>query len=176
LAGVVVFTGPIEWAVHLFLLHSDPDSFRARRLGTGVGHHQHHLDPPKLEYLLLTGADAGIFVVVLALSTAVWSVPLLWLSGSAVGIPFLTALVATYVALANYEWTHLLVHTPYRPRTGFYRRLARNHRRHHYRNENYWLGITSNLGDRIMGTLPRSRTDVPLSGTASTLGHDGAGT
>ena len=27
---------------------------------------------------------------------------------------------------------------------------------HHFRNEDHWLGVTSNLGDRIMRTLPKS--------------------
>jgi hypothetical protein len=48
--------------------------------------------------------------------------------------------------------------------------LARNHRRHHYRNERYWLGVTSNAGDRLMRTLPKADDDVPRSETARTLG------
>jgi hypothetical protein len=74
------------------------------------------------------------------------------------------------VALAHYEWTHLLVHSRYRPKSRFYARLSRNHRLHHFRNERYWLGVTSNSGDRILRTLPRAKTDVPLSETARTLG------
>jgi sterol desaturase/sphingolipid hydroxylase (fatty acid hydroxylase superfamily) len=75
-------------------------------------------------------------------------------------------------AATHYEWTHLLIHTAYRPRTRFYARLSRNHRRHHYRNEGYWLGVTSNLGDRLLGTLPAADERVPLSATARTLGAD----
>ena len=71
--------------------------------------------------------------------------------------------------MAHYEWVHLLVHTRYRPRSRYYRRLARNHRLHHYRNEDYWLGVTSNLGDRLLRTYPTHKTDVPLSPTARTL-------
>ena len=74
-----------------------------------------------------------------------------------------------YVALGHYEWTHLLVHTRYRVKSRYYRRLARNHRRHHYRNEGYWMGITSNLGDRLFGTYPKDSAGVPLSDTARTL-------
>ena len=62
------------------------------------------------------------------------------------------------------------MHTRYRPSSRLYARLARNHRLHHFRNERYWLGVTSNSGDRILRTLPRSKTDVPLSDTARTLG------
>ena len=62
-----------------------------------------------------------------------------------------------------------MVHTRYRPRTRLYRTLARRHRLHHFRNEHYWLGVTSNTGDRLLGTLPKHKTDVPLSETATTL-------
>jgi len=83
---------------------------------------------------------------------------------------YLTALLAAYVTLAHYEWTHLLVHTRYRPKNRYYKRLEANHRLHHYRNEHYWLGVTSNLGDRVLRTLPNDKSDVPLSDTARTLG------
>lgn len=167
--GVLLFTGPAEWVIHRFVLHCDPASLRAKKLGAGESHRKHHLDPPDIEHLVLSGADSVGFIVILAAFTAGWAVPLLVLTRSEVLLPALTALVVTYLGFANYEWTHLMVHTLYRPRTRLYRRLARNHRRHHYRNENYWMGVTSNLGDRLMRTLPRSKTDVPLSVTAKTL-------
>lgn len=169
IGGVFVFTGPLEWVIHVLLLHSRSDSFQARRLGAGASHRQHHLDPPELQNLLLNGVDAAAFTVLLALATLVWALPIVWLAGVAIWPSLLTAVVATYLGFANYEWTHLMVHTRYRPRTRFYARLARNHRLHHFRNEQYWLGVTSNLGDRMMRTLPTMKTDVPLSDTARTL-------
>ncbi len=173
-AATLVLVGPVEWFIHLFLLHAPEDAWTSRRLGTGSGHRQHHLDPPAVEWLLLRGLDAAVFVVMIALWTALWSIPALAVFGLAVGgqgllAPYITALLAAFVALGHYEWTHLLVHTRYRPRTRYYRRLARNHRRHHYRNESYWLGVTSNLGDRIMRTYPADTSDIPLSDTARTL-------
>lgn len=173
-ATTIVLVGPVEWFIHLFLLHAPEDAWTSRRLGTGSGHREHHLDPPAVEWLLLRGVDAAVFVVMISLWTAMWSVPLLAVFGTVVdgqGMlgPYLTALLAAVVSLAHYEWTHLLVHTRYRPRTRYYRRLAGNHRRHHYRNERYWLGITSNLGDRVMRTYPSDTSAVPLSDTARTL-------
>lgn len=169
-AGTVVLTGPIEWIIHRFLLHAPLDSWSTRRLGTGLGHHQHHLDPPALEWLLLRGADAAIFVAAFGLVTAAWTLPLLALTGSALLGPYLTAWALAALGLAHYEWVHLLVHSRYRPRTRYYARLARNHRLHHFRNERYWLGVTANSGDRIFGTYPADRSDVPLSETARRLG------
>ncbi len=169
LGATILLTGLVEWVIHLFLLHAPADAWTTRHLGTGINHRKHHLDPPELRWLLLGGIDAVVFVVLIAGFTAAWSVPLLWLTGQPLALPYLTALALAWLGLAHYEWTHLLVHTRYRPRTRYYARLARNHRLHHFRNERYWLGITSNLGDRILGSYPRDKTDVPLSETARTL-------
>ncbi len=169
IAFTVAFTGVLEWMVHLFILHASPTSFVTRRLGGGVNHRKHHLDPPDMRWLLLDGADAALFVGLLAVLTGLWSVPLLALVGAPVLSGYLTALSATYIAFWNYEWTHLMVHTRYRPRSRFYARLARNHRLHHYRNERYWLGVTSNVGGPTLGTYPKTKTDVTLSDTARHL-------
>ena len=168
--AIGVLVGPVEWVIHLHLLHASPDSWSSRKLGTGAGHREHHLDPPELQWLLLRGVDVVVFLVLLAAATAMWAPLLVWLIGGSVLPASLMAFTVTAAALAHYEWTHLLVHTTYRPRTRYYARLARNHRRHHYRNERYWLGVTSNLGDRLLRTYPAAGADVTLSGTARTLG------
>ena len=169
-ALTLVLIGPVEWVLHRTLLHAPEESFRMRVLGTGSGHREHHLDPHDIGWILLSGSDAVVFLILIAGWTAAWSIPLLHAIGSPLLAPGLSALVAAYAALAHYEWVHLLVHTRYRPRSRYYRRLAANHRLHHYRNERYWLGVTSNLGDRLVSTYPSSRSDVPLSDTARTLG------
>ncbi len=169
-AGVTVaITGSVEWIIHRHLLHAPEDAWASRRLGTGAGHRRHHLDPPDIHWLLLRGVDAGVFVATFGLVTAAWSVPLLSVTDSAVLGCFLTGWLLAALGLLHYEWVHLLVHTRYRPRTRYYRTLARRHRLHHHRNERYWLGVTSNSGDRLMRTLPRDRSDVPLSDTARSL-------
>lgn len=165
----MLLLGFVEWVLHLYLLHAPDDSFRMRKLGTGSGHREHHLDPHDIGWILLAGIDAFVFQILIAIWTMVWSVPLLLVLDGPILAPFLTALMAAYLSLAHYEWTHLLVHTRYRPKTRYYRRLAANHRLHHYRNEHYWLGVTSNLGDRALGTYPLSKSDVPLSDTARSL-------
>ncbi len=169
LGVTIAITGTVEWIIHKFLLHASEDAWTSRTLGTGVGHRQHHLDPPAIEWLLLGGLDAGVFITAFGVVTAGWVVPLMWATGSALIGPFLTAWALAALGLLHYEWVHLLVHTRYRPRTPYYRRLARNHRLHHFRNEDYWLGVTSNSGDRLLHTYPKQKTDVPLSETARTL-------
>jgi hypothetical protein len=169
LIGVVIATGPLEWFIHRNLLHADPTSWSSRTLGTGSGHREHHLDPPELPWLLLRAIDAAVFTAILAISAVAVTAPVAWLIGGRIVPSCLTAITLAAIGLAHYEWTHLLVHTAYRPRTRYYARLDRNHRRHHYRNEHYWLGVTSNLGDRIMRTLPAADDQVPRSDTARTL-------
>ncbi len=168
-ALTIALIGPVEWVLHRTLLHAPDESFRMRRLGTGSGHRRHHLDPHDVGWILLSGADAAAFAMLIAAWTAAWAIPVALIFGGSLLGPFLTALVAAYVALAHYEWVHLLVHTAYRPTSRLYRRLAVNHRLHHYRNEHYWLGVTSNLGDRALRTLPADKSDVPLSATARSL-------
>ncbi len=166
---VVALTGPVEWVLHHNVLHAPVESFATRRLGLGLGHREHHLDPPEMRWLMLRGNEMAIFVAILAGFTAAWSLPLAWAIGAGAAGSYLTAFAFTAGAAAHYEWTHLLVHTAYRPRSRYYARLARNHRRHHYRNEQYWLGVTTNLGDRLMHTLPANDETVPRSETARTL-------
>ncbi len=81
----------------------------------------------------------------------------------------LTAIVFSYLGLLRYECSHFLIHTPYVPRTRWYRTVWRNHRLHHFKHERYWMGVSSNLGDRLLRTNPDQRT-IPKSPTARTLG------
>lgn len=168
--ATIAMTGFVEWVLHLLLLHAPEDSVRMTKFQTGTGHREHHLDPPNVGWLMLAWQDAAIFLMMLAAWTAVWSVPLAWLLGGSLFATYASALIAAYVTIGHYEWTHLLVHCRYRPKSRYYKRLAANHRLHHYRNEHHWLGVTSNMGDRVLGTLPESKSDVPLSDTARTLG------
>lgn len=169
LLATLAITGTVEWIIHKFLLHASEDAWASRTLGTGAGHREHHVDPTAIEWLMLRGIDAVVFVSAFGVVTAAWGIPLLQITGSALLGPFLTAWALTAIGLAHYEWVHLLVHTRYRPTSGYYAGLARNHRLHHFRNENYWLGVTSNSGDRLLGTYPQHKSDVPLSDTARSL-------
>ncbi len=169
IAVSLLLVGVVEWVIHLFLLHAPVGSWRMRVLGTGVGHRQHHLDPDDVGFILLTGKDAIIYLFMLLGWNATWPLAVAWAFGGPLLGPYLTAVVSAYLLLAHYEWTHLLVHTKYQPKLGYYKRLKAHHRLHHYRNEHYWLGVTSRVGDAALRTLPASKSDVPLSETARTL-------
>lgn len=165
----VLLVGPFEWIVHRFLLHAPLNSFRMTKLGTGSGHVEHHKDPGELRWLMLCWRDAVVFTVALGAIAAAFSVPVAALFGAGLVSTFVTGWSIAAVGLLHYEWTHLLVHSRYRCRTPYYRALERHHRLHHFRNENYWLGVTARSGDRLLRTMPE-RGDVELSATARTLG------
>ncbi len=161
-AGIYVLWPVQEWLIHVFLLHFEP--IRVGRwtldFAIPIEHRAHHRDPWNLEILFIP--VQGFFV----------SVPLLLLIF--VGVMPTMALASTsllfYLLMAlRYEWVHFLVHTRYRPRTRYFRRLWRNHRLHHCKNEHYWFGVTMLGGDRLLRTSP-DPASVPLSDTCRSLG------
>ena len=153
--GAVAALAPfVEWLVHRFVLHVEPFRVGGILIDPGVGHREHHDHPASINWVVLRGIDAALFQVVNGLVAAtVVGVPLGLLGAPVLG-PVSTSVAAAIIALAHYEWSHFLFHTAYRPRTRRYRRLKANHRRHHWRDEQRWLGITSNLGDRVLRTMP----------------------
>lgn len=152
-AVVALLVPFVEWGVHRFVLHIEPHRIGPVLIDPGVGHREHHANPSTINWVVLRPVDAVLFLVInAAVGVAVIGTPS-WLLGGPVLGPALTGVTMAAVALAHYEWSHFLFHTAYRPRSGRYRRLKANHRRHHWRDERAWLGITSNLGDRVLGTL-----------------------
>ena len=150
-----------EWLIHTYLLHARPfklgpwtiDSVQARK------HRRHHLHPWDF-------ADISI-----PLHTYLYAVPIL--AGVAyVGreTPALASGILTFVALGlHYEWCHFMAHSNYVPRSELYKRVWRNHRLHHFKNETQWMGVSTRLGDLVLGTCPDQKA-VPRSPTCRTLG------
>ena len=165
----------VEWFVHRLILHAPAKRLGSLVIDPGAGHRSHHLDPSSIPNALLRPVDAALFTVTNAVLAVVIVWPLLTVVGAAHRFgPVVTAVAAALVALTHYEWAHFLFHTAYRPKSSRYRRLKSNHRLHHWRNEGYWLGVTSNGGDRLARTLPKTKSDVSASPTARTLGVDPA--
>src|SRR5581483_8410948 len=137
-------------------------------------HRAHHLAPGKLGGVLIPTYALIIFFVQIAVTVWLVSFPIhLVLGGDRLG-QTATGLLMNYAILAAYEWSHFLIHTPYRPRGRYYRAIWRGHRLHHYKNEHYWFGVTSTVADHVLGTAP-DQAAVAKSGTARTLGRDGLG-
>jgi hypothetical protein len=161
----------VEWAIHKYLLHLPPLKVRGRRveLYGSIQHRNHHVDPADLRRVLLKPIEVISFLVQIAMVIALISLAVAALIGSEAWPLALTAVAFAYLGLLRYEWSHFLIHTPYVPRTRWYRAIWRNHRLHHFKHENYWMGVSSNLGDRVLGTNPDQRS-IPKSPTARTLG------
>lgn len=149
-----------EWALHVFVLHrsrigSDGgrrESFAART------HRRHHEDPKDLDLVLLpVPVTAGLVGGAIAAAVAAPD-RRRGVTGTAVGLGSLLA----------YEWIHFLIHSPYQPKTRWYRSRWQGHRLHHYRNEHYWFGVVATSADRLLGTAP-DRAEIPVSPTALTL-------
>jgi hypothetical protein len=161
--GVQPFT---EWIIHVTVLHLRPFAVRGRTIDLYIAkrHRAHHADPKVIKHVLI---PRGVVVRLL-----IFSVPLYWLVTPTLreGV---TAMVTAYAMLLVYEWTHFLIHSTYAPKSWYYRSIWRAHRLHHYRNENYWFGVTINLADHVLRTFPQ-RDEVETSPTARTLGVEPA--
>ncbi len=161
----------VEWVIHKYLLHLPPLTVLGRRIELygSIQHRNHHRSPSDLERVLLKPVEVVSFTVQIAILVPLvtWAVVVL-VGGSLLPLA-LTAVTLSFLGLLRYEWSHFLIHTPYVPKTRWYRGIWRNHRLHHFKHEGYWMGVTSNLGDRVLGTNPDQRT-VPKSPTARTLG------
>lgn len=155
-----------EWGAHRWLLHLRPRAVFGLRVDPyfARAHRRHHRDPRRIGPTLLP-----LRVVLGAVPGASLAFRLLLRD-----VRRRRTAMATYATMALlYEWTHFLVHTGVKPRSAFYRRVRRNHRLHHYRNENYWYGFTLPHVDAALGTEPDPR-DVPHSKTARDLFGMGA--
>jgi hypothetical protein len=172
-AGIVVFTPPVEWAIHVYLLHARPLRVFGHRydLLAAREHRAHHQAPAELDGVLIPTYAVLLFVAMIAVTVWLASFPIHLVLGGDRLAHAATGLLTSYVILFAYEWSHFLIHTPYRPRRRYYRSIWRGHRLHHFKNEHYWFGVTSTFGDHLLRTAP-DQADVPKSATARTLGVD----
>jgi hypothetical protein len=163
----------VEWVIHKYLLHLPPFQFKGRKveLYGSIQHRNHHLAPSDLDRVLLKPIEVTSFVVQIALTIALIAGALALVLGWSFLPLALTGVAFAYLGLFRYEWSHYLIHTPYVPKTRWYRAIWRNHRLHHFKHEGYWMGVSSNLGDRLLGTNPDQRS-ITKSPTARTLGVD----
>jgi hypothetical protein len=157
-AGVIAWWPLQEWLAHKYLLHREPlpgrqDPLFAQR------HRAHHRNPDDFNLTLLPKE---------VLETAIPASLAFWLLATKKKRHALTGMAAYSTMALVYEWSHFLVHTDYKPKSKFFRKVRRNHLMHHFRNENYWFGFTSPLVDALMGTDPEP-AEVPRSETATDL-------
>lgn len=151
-----------EWLIHVFMLHYKP----RKVLGFTVDfylpktHRRHHADPWNLSWVFV---PRHVHFLVLASLAVVYGVVPSWRN------ELLTFSLIYLLLGLHYEWVHYLAHISWCPPLTYYERRVLEHRWHHFRNENYWWGVSMGLGDRLFGTAPDAR-DTARSGTNRDLG------
>jgi sterol desaturase/sphingolipid hydroxylase (fatty acid hydroxylase superfamily) len=169
-AGLIAVTPFVEWTIHVYMLHSPPFDVRGRRVEmlTAREHRAHHEAPGVLSGVLLPVYGVLVFLPMIALVNWGMSFALDLVLGGPRLAWVTTGVLTSFAILSVYEWCHFLIHTPYRPKGRYFKTIWRNHRLHHFKNERYWFGVTSTVGDRVIGTLPNQR-EIPRSPTARSL-------
>jgi hypothetical protein len=169
-AGLLGVTPFVEWAIHVYLLHCPPLNLFGRRVEmlTAREHRSHHEAPSVLAGVLLPVYGVLVFLALIAVVDWGLSFPIHFVLGGPRLAYATSAVLVSFSILASYEWTHFLIHAPYKPRRRYFKAIWRNHRLHHYKNERYWFGVTSTVGDRVIGTLADQRS-VTRSATARSL-------
>lgn len=158
LIGVVLYVVS-EYMTHRFLFHMKPPKNQfllnlIKRL-----HYDHHTNPNNLHLLFLPlWYTIPNFTIVALIAYFV--------TGSVILTNAL--LTGLLFSLLFYEWKHYIAHRPVQPVTPWGRWMKKVHIWHHYKNENYWYGVTNPSMDYIMGTFKDEKT-VEKSPTARKL-------
>ncbi len=157
-AGMLTYATS-EYMVHRFLFHiktpSNPFLLKTiKRL-----HYDHHVDPNdlKLLFLPLWFSLPGFVIYTMIVYGITSSI--------ALATAFATGLVLYFL---YYEWKHYIAHKPIKPRTAFGRNIKKHHLLHHFKNENYWYGVTHMTIDKTLGTF-KENDEVEKSATAKNL-------
>lgn len=150
-----------EWLIHVFILHFKPRKVGKVTIDPFVAnkHRRHHADPWDVD--LSFTPLRGVFLVI-GLNA------LLWFSLMPTTALALTGMTSYLLLGLSYEWTHYLIHTRYRPKGNFYKKLWKHHRLHHCKNENYWYGVSMTMGDTVLRTAPNQK-EVETSPTCKTV-------
>ena len=148
-----------EYIIHRFVFHIDtPENPFLLKIIKRL-HYDHHVDPTDLSLLFLPiwfslpnfAILSGVFYLI---------------TGSfQLMIAFVTGVILYFL---YYEWKHYIAHKPIQPLTPMGKKIKKAHLWHHFKNENYWFGVTHTTIDKTMGTF-KDQKDVEKSETARNL-------
>jgi hypothetical protein len=152
-----------EWVMHRYVLHravNPTESPKGYAYMVDL-HYRHHWDPNNLATVFAPISATVIMVGGLGLVALVFTRDL------AITSIFVSGSLFYFL---YYEWCHLAHHVPqYRPKTAYGKYTKMAHTWHHYKNENYYWGVTNPIGDWLLGTFPKPE-DVERSPNARGLG------
>jgi sterol desaturase/sphingolipid hydroxylase (fatty acid hydroxylase superfamily) len=158
LAGIVLYIIS-EYVTHRFFFHMKPPKHPLFLKFMKRIHYDHHAFPNDLKLLFLPIWYS--LPQMLAISTVTYMLfdDIAYAFGIYAGLS---------LALLYYEWTHYVAHRPIQLRTPWGKWMKKIHIWHHYKNENYWYGVTNPALDMMFGTFKHEK-DVPRSETAKQL-------
>ncbi|TYS58632.1 fatty acid hydroxylase family protein [Sutcliffiella horikoshii] len=148
-----------EYLTHRFVFHLKPpkNPFLLKMLKRL--HYDHHTDPNDLHLLFLplwySLPNLSVLAIIFYLIAGSWGLTLGFASG-------------LMMMLFLYEWKHYVAHRPIKPRTKFGKWVKKTHILHHFKNENFWYGVSTPFVDVLFGTL-KNEKDVETSKTAKDL-------
>ncbi|QFT87795.1 Fatty acid hydroxylase superfamily protein [Bacillus sp. THAF10] len=148
-----------EYLTHRFLFHiKAPKNPFLLKLIKRL-HYDHHTNPNDLHLLFLPlwYSLPNLSIITLLFYLIVGN---LWLT-----LAFATGLLTMFLL---YEWKHYVAHRPIKPKTRFGRWVKKTHILHHFKNENYWYGVSTPFVDVLFGTL-KDEKQVSTSKTAKDL-------
>ncbi len=141
IAVVIVAYFPFnEWLIHVFMLHYKPrQDLRP--------HHRllpaENPSPPSRRSLNLK----WVFIPRHIHAWTPVSIGLILLLAWPFKEQALTGITVYLILGLHYEWVHFLAHIPGARRLADYQKRVREHRYHHFKNENYWWGVSMGTGD-----------------------------
>lgn len=156
--GMILFIFS-EYLSHRFLFHlkARKDTFLFKLIKRL--HYDHHTDPNNLHLLFLPlwYSIPNLSVLVVIFYLIVGNV---WLTVAFAG--------GLKTMLFLYEWKHYVAHRPIKPKTKVGKNIKKLHILHHFKNENYWYGVSTSFVDVLFGTL-KDEKEVETSKTAKDL-------
>lgn len=156
--GLIVY-GISEYVTHRFLFHmkAPKNAFLLKTIKRL--HYDHHEKPNDLHLLFLPlWFSIPSFFIVSFLFFSITSD----VNGT---YAFATGLIGYFL---YYEWKHFVAHKPIQPKTKLGKEIKKAHLWHHFKNENYWYGVTHTTIDRTVGTF-KDQSQVIKSETARNL-------
>ncbi|CAM3771409.1 sterol desaturase family protein [Mesobacillus zeae] len=159
--GGMLFFVFIEYFTHRYFFHLKAPENRLFLKFLKRLHYDHHTDPANLKLLFLPVwySLPNFFILSLIFYAIVGNMN-----------DTLSFGVGLMAMLLIYEWKHYVAHKPIKPTTRLGRWAKKTHILHHYKNENYWYGVTSPLPDFLFGTF-KDEKHVETSKTAKNLEH-----
>ncbi|WP_404448367.1 sterol desaturase family protein [Sutcliffiella horikoshii] len=148
-----------EYLTHRFVFHLKPpkNPFLLKMLKRL--HYDHHSHPDNLHLLFLplwySLPNLSVLAIIFYIIVGSWGLTLAFSSG-------------LMMMLFLYEWKHYVAHRPIKPRTKFGKWVKKTHILHHFKNENFWYGVSTPLVDVLFGTL-KNEKEVETSKTAKDL-------